>query len=211
MKVKYMLRGLGVGIIITAVVMTAYTRKAVADARVKVLKEYGIGEEAKIVETFDDTEVIPFGDDRMPQTQAPGEESAAPDGDPARETQTQANPEPESAETPSSDKPEGDLGSEAADNKPADSKPAENENAGEQKSVIVVEPEKDKDTITIVISTGDDSSTVARKLQNAGLVDKAAEFDDFLVQKHYDKKINTGTKTLKRTDTWKELAEKITK
>ena len=54
MKAKYILRGLGLGMIITAVVMGAYTRSAVADARVAVLKEYGIGEEATLAETLVD-------------------------------------------------------------------------------------------------------------------------------------------------------------
>ena len=42
MKFKYMIRGLGLGIIITAAVLGAYNRNAVADARVAVLKDYGL-------------------------------------------------------------------------------------------------------------------------------------------------------------------------
>ena len=44
MKFKYLMRGIGLGVIITAVVMGAYSRSAVADARVSVLKEYGLDE-----------------------------------------------------------------------------------------------------------------------------------------------------------------------
>ena len=36
MKFKYMIRGLGIGVIMTAAVMGAYNRQAVADARVAV-------------------------------------------------------------------------------------------------------------------------------------------------------------------------------
>ena len=50
MRFKYMLRGLGLGILITAAVMGAYTRSAVADARVSVLKEYGLGENNRLPE-----------------------------------------------------------------------------------------------------------------------------------------------------------------
>ena len=56
MKTKYLLRGLGLGMIITAVVMGAYAKSAVAKARVDVLKEYGIGEEAALKETLVDVE-----------------------------------------------------------------------------------------------------------------------------------------------------------
>ncbi len=46
MKFKYMIRGLGLGIIITAAVLGAYNRNAVADARVAVLKDYGLDGES---------------------------------------------------------------------------------------------------------------------------------------------------------------------
>lgn len=212
MKAKYIFRGLGLGIIITAVVMGAYTRDAVADARVKVLKEYGIGEEAKLVETLVDagndkqdsknnqdsniknddnnnndkaTEVIPAGGETQPQTAAPGVEP---------ETKAQVNPEPEADVKPEPVIPEGAV---------------DNEDTGESKSVIVAAPEEDNDKITVVITKGDDSGTVSRKLHSVGLVDNAKEFDAFLIQHGYDKRINTGTKTFKSTDSWQELADKL--
>ena len=48
MKFKYMIRGLGLGIIITAAVLGAYNRNAVADARVAVLKDYGLDGESPL-------------------------------------------------------------------------------------------------------------------------------------------------------------------
>ena len=45
MKYKYMIRGLGLGMIVAAVVLGAYSRNAVADARVAALKDYGLEEE----------------------------------------------------------------------------------------------------------------------------------------------------------------------
>lgn len=56
MKFKYMIRGLGIGVIMTAAVMGAYNRQAVADARVAVLKEYGIGEESRLVDGTETSE-----------------------------------------------------------------------------------------------------------------------------------------------------------
>ncbi len=57
MKFKYMIRGMGIGVIITAAFMGAYSRQAVADARVAVLREYGFGEESRLVgETEDSSE-----------------------------------------------------------------------------------------------------------------------------------------------------------
>ena len=67
-----------------------------------------------------------------------------------------------------------------------------------------------EDEIQIVISKGDDSGTVSRKLYNAGLIENAAEYDAFLMQHGYDKKISTGTKIIYATDSWQEIAEKLT-
>ena len=58
MKFKYLMRGIGLGVIITAVVMGAYSRSAVADARVSVLKEYGLDEDKPILPEAQTTEDI---------------------------------------------------------------------------------------------------------------------------------------------------------
>jgi len=202
MRAKYILRGLGLGIIITAVVMGAYTRSAVADARVKVLKEYGIGEEAVLTETLvniegddkeeaqDDTdsdtiEVIPFDEEPMGQTAVPNEEG----------TSQEALPSDESANAGvviQGDAVDGEMGENASGSLAA----------SENLSV---------DTVTIVISKGDASDTVARKLYSAGLVENAGEFDAFLMQHGYDKKISPGTKTINKNASWQEIAEKVTR
>ena len=62
-----------------------------------------------------------------------------------------------------------------------------------------------------MIASGDDSGTVARKLYNAGLIENAAEYDAFLMQHGYDKRLSTGTKTINVTDSWQEIADKITR
>ncbi len=67
------------------------------------------------------------------------------------------------------------------------------------------------DAVEIVIASGDDSGTVARKLFNAGLIENAAEYDAFLMQHGYDKRLSTGTKTIGVTDSWQEIADKITR
>ena len=59
------------------------------------------------------------------------------------------------------------------------------------------------------IVKGDDSGTVARKLQNAGLVENATEFDAFLMQHGYDKKISVGVVEIPLNATWMEIAQKL--
>ncbi len=64
-------------------------------------------------------------------------------------------------------------------------------------------------TVEISIVKGDDSGTVARKLYNAGLVDNASEFDYYLMQHGYDKRISVGVVKITPGSTWQEIANKL--
>lgn len=66
-----------------------------------------------------------------------------------------------------------------------------------------------QETFLLNIARGDDSATVSRKLYNAGLIQKASEFDAYLTQHGYDKKIKVGTVEVPIGATWLEIAEKL--
>ena len=63
--------------------------------------------------------------------------------------------------------------------------------------------------MVIQISNGDDSGTVSRKLKDAGLIDSASDFDAYLMQHGYDKKISAGTVKIEPGSTWIEIADKL--
>lgn len=204
MKFKYMVRGLGIGIVITAAVMGAYSRNAVADARVAVLREYGLGEESRLVGESEDasaenpTEQVIVRDDEI-------ESEIDSVLDAAKEAEQAGITEPgEQPSTELSDGEGNDAGAESS-----------GENSPESSSAIVVTPSdegnSDSDVVEIVIASGDDSGTVARKLYNAGVIENASEYDAFLMQHGYDKRLSTGTKTISVTDSWQEIADKITR
>lgn len=210
MKFKYMIRGLGIGIIITAAVMGACNRHAVADARAAVLKEYGLGEDGLLAEgteaasetlsedasAEETTEQVILRDEEQQEVTMPESEAG---GQPSATDTTQADLDATPSEPESS---EQDVSSsEAATSEPS--------------TVMVVVPTDEEvpsgETIDIVIESGDDSGTVARKLQNAGLIENAAEYDAFLMQHGYDKKLSTGTKTISVTDDWQAIADKLSR
>ncbi len=200
MKFKYMIRGMGIGVVITAAVMGAYSRNAVADARVAVLREYGLGEESRLVgeteepETLSETgptEQVLVRDEEM-ESQISSVLDAAKESEQADRTE------------PSTQLSDGDAEVEAS-----------GAAASESSSAIIVTPSDEGgapgETTQIVIASGDDSGTVARKLYNAGLIENAAEYDAFLMQHGYDKRLSTGTKTIGVADSWQEIADKITR
>ena len=198
MKTKYLLRGLGLGMIITAVVMGAYAKSAVAKARVDILKEYGIGEEAALKETLVDVEKETVeSSPAETQTQQEAPQQTDTPYDKARESEIDSILDAAKAEQEGIQSTVSDEEAESVNILP------------EQVSEVQEASQEQDKTITIEISKGDDSGSVSRKLKNAGLVENAAEFDAFLMQHGYDKKLNTGTKTISIADSWQDIAEKL--
>lgn len=76
--------------------------------------------------------------------------------------------------------------------------------------VPVIDPENDE-FIVIEIKSGDSSLTVAKKLQQAGLVADAGAYDDFLSKNNYDRYIKKGTYQIPMGSTEDEIAKIITK
>ena len=204
MKLKYMLRGLGIGVVVTAAVMGAHNRNAVADARVAVLKEYGIGEEARLV-----GETEPSGEMASEELSEVNVTESVSARDEEKESELNAALDAAKADEQGGMAEPGEvqLPEEGSGDAESGVEPSEPSEPG---SVIVVTPSGEGDSVEIVIVSGDDSGTVARKLYNAGVIENASEYDAFLMQHGYDKRLTTGTKTIDAADSWQEIAEKIT-
>lgn len=215
MKFKYMIRGLGIGVIITAAIMGAYNRNAVADARVAVLREYGLGEESRLVgevESSDENMSEDVSADEFTEQAIVRDEEIESEInsvlDEAKESEQASMTESgtESGEQSSAGASDSnDVGAEASDAGGSETASEIGEASSGEGAVV------SGDVVEIVIASGDDSGTVARKLYNAGLIENASEYDAFLMQHGYDKRLSTGTKTINATDSWQEIAEKITK
>ncbi|MCM1182829.1 MAG: hypothetical protein NC337_05615 [Roseburia sp.] len=222
MKLKYYLRGLGIGILVTGLVMGVSKKNAVASARAEIMRSYAQealeeeASEASEPSSTDEAESEPLlvresepeadskpeinweditGED-INNPEAPDLNEEAPREDDLQENNLQENDlEAEEPEDGSSER-----ASSAAPEEPSE-------------AVVIVNPGAaalDMQTVTITISKGDDSGTVSRKLYNAGVIDSASEYDAFLMQHGYDKRINTGEKVISLNDSWQEIAEKIT-
>lgn len=191
MKFKYMLRGLGLGILITAVVMGAYTRSAVADARVSVLKEYGLGEDNRLPEESTEEQSTD-----MTTASEPTEQPASRDEEKEAEIQSVLDAAKDAEQTESIALPE-------SEEQPIDT------TTGVSDQATTVVSTGEGDVVQIDITRGDDSGTVSRKLFNAGLIENASEYDAFLMQHGYDKKLNVGKITINAGASWQEIAEKL--
>lgn len=183
MKLKYYLRGLGIGILVTTVILSlaGVGRKNMTDEEaVKRAKELGMVESTLLSDLPDQTktdEVRPTepGISLQPETSEPEESASTPETPEAPE-ETPVAPEetPVSPEDGNPDIPTGE-------------------------------------TVTLVIGRGESSTTVSKNLKKAGIVEDAAAFDRFLCNNGYDKKIITGTYEIPYGASEEEIAKIITR
>lgn len=159
MKLKYYLRGLGIGILVTAVIMGV-----TQGSRKETLSDREIRERAAALGMVE-----------------PGNSLADLE---AAETPA-ATEIPEAIETPAAtETPEVTA-------RPTQ-RPAE---------------EEEGSSYTFEIQAGDSSYQVAYRLQQAGLVADARDFDNYLCSKGYDRKLKTGSYEIPETATEEEISE----
>lgn len=181
MKLRYYLRGLGIGIFVTALIMGASGREAapLTDAEIKA-KAAALGMIESDARKL--TDVTP--------TAKPTEESSA-------EATAKPTEEPSAEATA---KPAAEPSAEAA------VKPAE-----ESSAEATAKPAAEPSVISVTVKSGYGSDTVARQLEEAGLVESAADFDRYLIDHGYSKRISVGTYEIIPGTSEEEIAKIITK
>ena len=199
MKLKYYLRGLGIGILVTAVIMgvTQGSRKETLSDREIRERAAALGmvepgnslADLEAAETPAATE-IPEAIETPAATEIPEaiETPAATEIPEAIETPA-ATETPEAAETPAAT--EAPAATPEVTARPTQ-KPAE---------------EEEGSSYTFEIQAGDSSYQVAYRLQQAGLVADARDFDNYLCSKGYDRKLKTGSYEIPETATEEEISE----
>ena len=190
MRLKYYLRGLGIGIVVTAVIMgvSAERQKPVMtdEQIIARAKELGMVEQEGILAEIAGESVAAVDQTEEAKAEAPKQEEAKAETPEQEEAKAEAPKQEEAkAETPKT---------ETADQETA-------------------KPETVQKTSSVVVSIypGEGSYTVSRKLAALGLVESADIYDKFLCQNGYDKKLCTGNYTITEGATADEIARILTK
>ena len=186
MKIKYYLRGLGTGIIVTAIILTI-------------------------------SNSIRNNEERMKQIsgQMPSTAQYQTDAGRVRETEkAQVQPSDKANQetaTENSEQPSTQASSTQPSTQVSSTQPS---SVSEGKSEPAVEKTSESSTsageITISFRSVNSSETAAQLLEDAGLVDNWREFNTFLMNNGYDRKISNGTFTFNGKESFEELAKIIT-
>lgn len=187
MKLKYYLRGLGIGILVTAVIMGV-----TQGSRKETLSDREIRERAAALGMVEPGNSL--ADLEAAETPAA---TAIPE---AIETPA-ATEIPEAIETPAATETP-----EAAETPAATEAPAATPEVTARPTQKPAE-EEEGSSYTFEIQAGDSSYQVAYRLQQAGLVADARDFDNYLCSKGYDRKLKTGSYEIPETATEEEISE----
>lgn len=218
MKLKYYMRGLGIGVMVAAVLMgiaLGGDKEKLSDAEIMArAKELGMVESSVLADLNKDKE------DEVPDVQAGNEVSEGENQndesvkEPDEETESKQEPESQTQPEPETDpaaEPEQPPQSQTDEEQTGDDTEKTDEAPDEQPGE---EPQVQPDTeeyVTLVIERGESSVSVSKSLAELGLVESAKEYDRFLCSNGYDKYIKVGTHKIKVGSTDEEIAEIISR
>ena len=197
MKLKFYLRGLGIGIVVTALIMGIgmKDRRPMTDAEIKA---------AALKLGMVESDSLKLSD--LPREGETAEPSPSPEGEPTSLPTVESGQGQEGEDIPQGGEPtEPTPTPDAEPTEPSSSPDAETTEptstpTAEPTPTPDTEPESTPDqsfgsaeTITVIISRGTGSGTVCRQLEEAGLIEDAAAFDQYLIDGGYSKRISAGT------------------
>lgn len=222
MKLRYYLRGLGIGIAVTALFFGIYTgrvNRGMSDEEVKKrAAELGMIENTVLKPTSENTDHavigVPSTDEATESDEATGSDETAGYDETAESDATAGTEETQNdgnlqGDTQSDDTPEDGISTEATGSENPDTDATNTQDSTVQEPVTG-DDLPTEEYVQITINRGDSSLTAARKLEEAGVIEDARDFDRYLSQNGYDKYIKTGVHEIPRTGTYEQIARILT-
>ncbi len=167
MKLKYYLRGVGIGIVVTAIILSVTKKpEKLTDAQIKLRAlELGMVEESVLADLDN------------------------------------------KADTVKDEETTDEIKKDTTDNEKTQIEEENSEESKESEEAEETQPEKIENYIVITVESGNDSMVISQKLFEAGLVNSAAEYNRFLVENGYDRRLRTGNHEIPANATNEEMAK----
>lgn len=209
MRMKYYLRGMGIGIMGTVLIFMValiFYKPNLSDAdvikRAEALGMVMVGDEGTISEAQDSAsesdDVLHFGDEEQAQDTSSNVDPVA-NNDSATSSDTPAMTEKPQYTVPLSEDTE-DSSADASDDGTGTGSAASAGNSSATTSKAG----------KITIAGGDSSETISRKLASADLIDDADEFNSYLVQHGYDRTLQNGEFSIPEGSSYEDISRIIT-
>ena len=217
MNLKYYLRGLGVGIVVTSLILgigLGSRKEALSNEEIKErARALGMVEEPVTVAeaaTQQEQEAQEAETDADPELKDDAEPkvSSEPTADASVEPTVNASAEAD-AEKAAGTEPEINVESEASVT-PSATPEANDESTPEASATPKVGSETaadSKEIVDITINPGEGSYAISRKLEQSGLIDDASEYDAYLCDNGYHTKLRAGVHKILMGSTREEIAK----
>ncbi len=229
MKQKYYLRGLGIGMVVTALLMGVFTkdRDTMTDAEIKQRAlELGMVEQITLAdirdnapantqetvsETDEDPDVV-----KEPEITDKEDVVESADGTERSESATEGENSAPEVNTGLSEESSNHENSETlTEDVDAETTKTPEETAALEETTEHSNPDGPEDTeiekITITVRPGDSSETVSRRLEEAGLIDSAEQFNQYLLDHGLETVILVGEFEIPKGSEQEEISRIITK
>ena len=227
MERKYYLRGLGLGIVVTAVIMgmalsgqkNMTDEEVIARARTlgmventeNMLLSDAAAQEDDEAQEAEETEQVADPAEQEPQEavteEAVMEENSQADVSEGDNTEEEDSEDTQAVTSAQKSDPAEQDAEEAADAKQPETDASETQT---EQAAAETESTDNQQEVTITIVSGDSSYSVAKKLADAGIVLTAESYDAYLCANGYDKKLRTGTFTIPKTASDEQIARIVT-
>ena len=215
MNLKYYLRGLGVGIVVTSLILgigLGSRKETLSNEEIKErARELGMVEESITVAEAAAQKEEEAQEAEVTVAPVP-EENAESDAEPIVNAEPEVSSEPAvstGAEPDASEKPNVSAASEPAASTAAEA--GATPEAGVKP--VADEAEEDngtapeKEIVDITINPGEGSYVISQKLEQSGLIDDAAEYDAYLCDNGYHTKLRAGVHKIPMGSTREEIAK----
>ncbi len=214
MKIRYYLRGLGLGILVTAIffMVSGKNSQTMSDEMIKArAKELGMTESVVLSELAvaeEETVSVPEETTEEANTiEESAEESISEEVSTVEETVT----EPVETETSLEEETivEETVVEESTEETVVEVA-SESSSKSEETTAVAESTEStapNTEPVSVTVNRGEGSDTVSRRLQEAGLVADAYEYDRYLMANGYDKRIGAGEHVIPAGATWEDIAK----
>ena len=191
MKLKYYLRGLGTGILFATVILFISYAYRMSDKQIKErAKELGMVFPSKEASVEVETTTKEVADESI-----------------TSEKDSEEVKDDETKESTSDIETEEKATEETSTEEITTEEKTTEETTTEEETTKSDKPVK---SYVLTVTSRTISRDVARKLEDAGIIDDAEEFNDYLCENDYASNIQNGKFTVKSNMTYKEIAEIIT-
>lgn len=202
MKFKYYLRGAGVGIIATTILLTIaffrYKPVLSADDIREQARKLGMVEAEAVVSKSDETEEI------KEESQEDNKEDKKDDG---TNKENQEAEDSKKSEKESDKKDKDEKKKDKKDDSKSDDKESDDSKSDDKKSDD--DKKEEPRRIRFVVSGGEYSDVICNHLKDKGLIRNAERYNRWLGRHGYDNKIQPGVYFIKEGSSYREIAEKL--